>query len=169
MPEPLADPAHLGALDPAGLAAALRPLWEDAGLLASRLAGRPFASWSELIDAAEAEIAAMSDAERSEMLNAHPRLGESSRTLRERSEASWREQGGPRLDRPTPARLRELNQAYEQTFGFPFVEWVAGRPLEDVIPVLECRMQRDRASELEAGCRALVAIARDRLSKILAV
>ena len=144
---------------------ALRPLWEDAAdILAGRLAGRTFDSWPDLIDAAEAEIEAMTDGEKAELLRGHPRLGESSARLRARSEQSLLEQGGGIDEGQSLAvRLQQLNDEYERSFGFPFVEWVAGRPLEAIVPIIEERLKRPREVELSAGCAAMVAIARDRL------
>ena len=146
---------------------AMRPLWEDAGILASRLAGRSFGSWTELIDAAEEEIEKMDDRQRAALLEAHPRLGEEPTHLRARSSSSWKEQtSGGVTTEVTARRLVELNTCYQRRFGFPFVEWVAGRPLTAIVDVMEDRLQRDRATELAAGCAALVAIARDRLRRI---
>jgi 2-oxo-4-hydroxy-4-carboxy--5-ureidoimidazoline (OHCU) decarboxylase len=62
--------------------------------------------------------------------------------------------------------LSAANARYEARFGFPFVDWVAGRPLEEMILVIESRLTSVPSSELSRGCRALVAIARDRLEKI---
>jgi 2-oxo-4-hydroxy-4-carboxy--5-ureidoimidazoline (OHCU) decarboxylase len=154
-------------MDAPGLKVALRPLWEDAGLLASRLAGRSFGSWTELIDSAEQEIEKMDDRQRAALLEAHPRLGEEPVQLRARSTTSWKEQtSGGLTTEATTRRLGQLNGCYERKFGFPFVEWVAGRPLTAMVDVIEHRLQRDRATELEAGCAALVAIGRDRLRRI---
>jgi 2-oxo-4-hydroxy-4-carboxy--5-ureidoimidazoline (OHCU) decarboxylase len=157
----------LAALDPEGLNVALRPLWEDARGLASRLAGRSFGSWTELIDSAEQEIEKMDDRQRAALLEAHPPLGAEPAQLRARSANSWKEQtSGGVTTEATARRLGELNRCYQRQFGFPFVEWVAGRPLTAIVEVLEDRLQRDRATELAAGCAALVAIARDRLRRI---
>jgi 2-oxo-4-hydroxy-4-carboxy--5-ureidoimidazoline (OHCU) decarboxylase len=165
--ERLPPAAALAALDPAELNVALRPLWEDAGILAARLAGRSFGSWTELIDSAEQEIEKMDDRQRAALLEAHPPLGEDPGQLRARSASSWKEQtsGGVTTD-ATARRLRELNGCYQRRFGFPFVEWVAGRPLTAIVAVMEDRLQRDRPTELSAGCAALVAIARDRLGRV---
>ncbi len=153
----------LAALDRAGLASALTPLWEDAGPLVDGLVGRPVVSWEHHLDMAEATITGMDDATRSALLRAHPRLGAPPATL---SADSYREQDGDRARAGrVSARLASLNDRYERRFGFPFVEWVAGRPLAALVPVLETRMERDRTTELSAGCAALVAIARDRLSR----
>jgi 2-oxo-4-hydroxy-4-carboxy-5-ureidoimidazoline decarboxylase len=164
--EPLVPAASLAGLRRAQLAEALRPLWEEAGPLVPRLAGRTFATWSDVIDAAEDQIALMGDSERADLLRAHPRLGAAPGTLRYRSPASYVEQGSGRsLTGTTQDDLRGLNQRYEERFGFPCVEWVAGRPLAVLVPIIAARLQRDRATELSAGCAALMAIARDRLAR----
>ncbi len=90
--------------------------------------------------------------------------GRIQRCSRRRSPLSWAEQGGDRsTDLATARRLHDLNQRYEARFGFPFVEWVAGRPLSAIAEVMEHRLGNDRSTELEKGSAALVSIARDRL------
>jgi 2-oxo-4-hydroxy-4-carboxy-5-ureidoimidazoline decarboxylase len=154
-------------LDREALAAALRPLWEDATMLSGRLHGRHFASWAEVIDCAHAEIDAMSDVDKARLLQSHPPIGESPDKLRATSLTSWQEQGrGEGLDEVLSARLADLNRRYAERFGFPFVEWIAGRPPAAVVSVIESRIRRDRATELRAGCDALVAIARDRRRRL---
>lgn len=146
---------------------AIRPLFEEAAWLAQRLAGRAFTGWTELIDASQVALQETTDSERADVLRSHPRLGTPPDWLRQRSEMSWREQGGDRG--PRTALLRELsaaNDRYEARFGFPFVDWVAGRPLEDMIVVIDSRLAAEPPAELSRGCRAIVDIARDRLEKI---
>jgi 2-oxo-4-hydroxy-4-carboxy--5-ureidoimidazoline (OHCU) decarboxylase len=164
---PLADAPGLGALDRTALAAAMRPLWEDAGPLVDRLVGRQVTTWEEHVSAAEAEIDAMDDATRAELLGAHPRIGADPAALAARSPQSWSEQGGASATDPaTLAALEAANDIYEERFGFAFVHWVAGRSKAEMLAVLRSRLERDRATELDAGCAALVAIARDRLARI---
>jgi 2-oxo-4-hydroxy-4-carboxy--5-ureidoimidazoline (OHCU) decarboxylase len=164
MSQALVDPRLLGALDREALAAALRPLWEDAGPLADRLVGRSVADWDEHLALAESVIASMDAATQSELLKAHPRIGADPATL---SPASFSEQAGAApADPATLARLEVLNVAYEERFGFPFVEFVAGRPKEAIVAVLESRLERPVDVERRAGCAALAAIARDRLGKL---
>ncbi len=157
----------LGTLDRAALGRALKPLWEDAGPLADRLLGRPVESWEDHLAMADKAVAAMDDDERVALLAGHPRIGTDAATLSARSALSFGEQGGPRpTAEATTATLAMLNDRYEELFGFPFVEWVAGRPKEALTDVLRTRLTRDRATELQAGCAALVAIAGDRLATL---
>ena len=161
------EASTLHKLDRDSLLGALSPLWEDAGPLADALFGRRFATWSETIDASAEAIGAMDEATKADLLRAHPRIGAPSSELRSRSEMSWTEQGGDLATAPgVAARLDWLNDAYESRFGFPFVEWVAGRSKEELVLVLETRLQRERAAELAAGASALVDIARDRLGRL---
>jgi 2-oxo-4-hydroxy-4-carboxy-5-ureidoimidazoline decarboxylase len=104
------------------------------------------------LDVADDVIAELSEDEKIEALNTHPRIGEASP-----------EQHGEEAE--VLAELRELNRAYESKFGFKFVVFVAGRPRHEILPVLRERLQRSRAEELETGLRELVAIARDRWTR----
>ncbi len=159
----------LGSLDSEALAAAIRPLWEDASPLVEHLVGRPVSSWGEHLDRAEAAIATMDDASRAVLLQAHPRIGAPPAELARRSVLSYREQSGATAAASgTAAVLDARNDEYEARFGFPFVEWVAGRPKDAIVAVIDRRIERDRRTELDAGCAALVAIARDRLSRLSA-
>jgi len=96
------------------------------------------------------------EAEQVEALNAHPPIG--ARGLAGRSAA---EQGSDD-DPAVLARLAELNEAYEERFGFRFLVFVNRRPRREIVPVLEARLERAREEELETALDELVAIARDR-------
>lgn len=160
----LIDPSQLGTLTPDELAAALRPLWENAGPLVTALVGRAVTSWEEHLDLAEAAITSMDASTKALLLGAHPRIGADPSRL---STLSYHEQdGGTPAEPVVIERLNALNEAYEQRFGFPFVEWVAGRQKSAILAVLEQRLTRSPEEEREAGCRALIAIARDRFSKL---
>ena len=94
--------------------------------------------------------------EQVEALNAHPPIG--ARGLAGRSGA---EQGSDD-DPAVLARLAELNEAYEERFGFRFLVFVNRRPRREIVPVLEARLARTREEELETALDELIAIARDR-------
>ena len=100
---------------------------------------RPFASLDALHAAMVREVVAATRREQLALLRAHPDLGTRARM----SDASAGEQAGAGLDRLTPDefdRLRRLNSAYRDKFGFPFLLAVKGRTTHDVLSALEARM-----------------------------
>jgi 2-oxo-4-hydroxy-4-carboxy--5-ureidoimidazoline (OHCU) decarboxylase len=103
------------------------------------------------------EVAAeLSDAEKKEILDAHPAIGGKAT-----SERSRREQGTD--DDPIVlAELAELNHAYEEKFGFRFVVFVNGRPRREIVPILRERLERTREEELATGVDELVQISVNR-------
>jgi OHCU decarboxylase len=159
----------LNAASPEEFAEGIRPLFEAAPALAQALYGkRPFASYQDLVDTAEALAMAMSDAEKVAVLEAHPRIGANRATV---SAASFKEQGYSAEAGMDPvevqrmyAELSDLNHQYEQKFGFRFVVFVNRRPRTEIITVLRERMQRGREEELATGLHDMFRIARDRLA-----
>ncbi len=169
---PRLRPVHeLSSLPPEAFAAELRPLVETAGPLADALyRERPFRSYAELLDRAEALLASLPEAQRVATVNAHPRIGEDAGVLRRTSTLSFREQGyetegalAAEEVAETYARLAELNQAYESRFGFRFVVFVNRRPKSAIVEVMRERLANPRQQELDTAIREMLAIARDRL------
>src|SRR6185436_8217077 len=99
-----------------GLAAALRNADEDT----------PRA----IIAKARGALDRMTEDERIAVLSAHPRIGADPASL---SMHSRREQGDA-ADGATLQVLDELNEAYEERFGFRFVVFVAGRAKKEIVP-----------------------------------
>jgi 2-oxo-4-hydroxy-4-carboxy--5-ureidoimidazoline (OHCU) decarboxylase len=100
------------------------------------------------------EVAAtLPDAEKKEVLDAHPAIG-AKKNLSARSAA---EQGTDEA-----RELEELNREYEERFGFRFVVFVNGRPKREIVPVLRARLERTREEELATAIDELCAIAEDR-------
>ena len=130
-----------------GLAAALRHAGQDT----------PRA----IIAKARAALEAMTEEQRIAVLDAHPRIGADPASL---SLHSRREQGGA-ADTATLRDLAELNDAYEEKFGFRFVVFVAGRSKQDLVPVLRARLANTRDAELKTGLDEFLAISLDRLER----
>jgi OHCU decarboxylase len=148
--------------------AALRPLFEAAEPLAEALqARRPFTSYQELLAVAEEEVQRLPREQQIDVVNAHPRIGESPERV---SALSYAEQGYATEDRAAMAavyqELRALNEKYEQRFGFRFVVFVNGRPKTQISEVLRERLQRQVENELRTATHEMLAIARDRLAKL---
>jgi 2-oxo-4-hydroxy-4-carboxy--5-ureidoimidazoline (OHCU) decarboxylase len=85
-------------------------------------------------------------------LEPHARIGERSA-----------EQHGD--DPQSLAELVELNQAYEEKFGFRFIVFVNRRSRRELVPILRERLGRTREQELDTALSQLVEIARDRWSR----
>jgi 2-oxo-4-hydroxy-4-carboxy--5-ureidoimidazoline (OHCU) decarboxylase len=102
-------------------------------------------------------LALLSDVDKVEALNAHPAIGQRA-GLSARSAAEQGDDSDPAV----LTQLTYLNQVYEETYGFRFVVFVAGRSKTEILEVLQARMGRTREEELDTGCHELVAIARDR-------
>jgi 2-oxo-4-hydroxy-4-carboxy--5-ureidoimidazoline (OHCU) decarboxylase len=66
--------------------------------------------------------------------------------------------GGTDEGDTTRARLARLNAAYEDWFGFRYCVFVAGRPLEALVPELEAAMAQSRDHELRRGIDAVIDI-----------
>jgi 2-oxo-4-hydroxy-4-carboxy--5-ureidoimidazoline (OHCU) decarboxylase len=95
----------------------------------------------------------LTDAEKKDVLDAHPAIGGRAASAR-----SAREQGTDD-DPEVLARLAELNAEYEAKFGFRFVVFVNRRPRRKIVPILEERLLRTREEELATGVDELVQIA----------
>ena len=115
-----------------------------------------------IVARARALIAAMSDAERVAVLNAHPRIGATA-GLSQRSAAEQR--ASDATDATTLATLARLNDEYERRFGFRCVIFVNGRPRAELVPVIDARLGRTREAELATGIEEFLAIARDRMTR----
>ena len=103
---------------------------------------------------------ALSREDKVEALDAHPAIGQ--RTgLSARSAAEQ----GTDADPAVLAELADLNEVYEEKFGFRFVVFVDGRPKQEILEVLRGRIGRTEDEELDTGCRELIAIARDRWTR----
>jgi 2-oxo-4-hydroxy-4-carboxy--5-ureidoimidazoline (OHCU) decarboxylase len=98
----------------------------------------------------------LSDADKREVLDAHPAIGARATSARSHAEQ------GTDDDPAVLAELAELNRAYEERFGFRFVVFVNRRARREIVPLLRERLERSREQELETGVDELVQIAVDR-------
>lgn len=98
------------------------------GLVASLSPGQRFASYTDLIDAAIAEVTSWDLVLRAKFIEGHPRIGETKNL----SALSAKEQGATPAVAPTPpevlARLAHLNACYERRYsGLRYITFVNGR------------------------------------------
>ena len=157
----------LNASDRRTFVAAIGWVFEQSPWVAERAwEQRPFATLDALHEAMIAVVATASASEQLALLRAHPDLG----TRAEMSDASHREQAGVGLDaltREELARLRALNMAYREKFGFPFLYAVKGSTRQDILDALERRLSAPRDVEHQEALRQVYRIARFRLEEAI--
>ena len=170
---------ELNTKDRSGFVSAIGWVFEDSPWVAERAWDRrPFATLESLHDAMMSAVAAAPREEQLSLLRAHPELGAvrlkpdttgSVRLQADRmSDASSREQAGAGLDvlaRDELERLRALNAAYREKFGFPFLYAVKGSTTHDILNAIERRLTSLRDAEQQEALRQVYRIARFRLEE----
>ena len=120
-----------------------------------------------LAAAMAAIVAAAADEAKLALIRAHPDLAGRAAIAGDLTAASRSEQVGAGLDRCTPEeyrRFQELNEAYKQRFGFPFILAVAGKTRHDILAAFETRSRNDPETEFAAALAEIDKIARLRLA-----
>ncbi|MGO7165860.1 2-oxo-4-hydroxy-4-carboxy-5-ureidoimidazoline decarboxylase [Rhizobium leguminosarum] len=113
---------------------------------------------------------AASPQERLGVLSAHPDLAGRLAIAGELTEDSRKEQSGAGLDRLSPAehaRFTELNSAYVEKFGFPFIIAVKGLGKDDILSAFETRIGNGRDEEFATATAQVERIALLRLTTML--
>ncbi|OWV76607.1 OHCU decarboxylase [Rhizobium sp. R339] len=108
--------------------------------------------------------------ERLGVLRAHPDLAGRLAIAGKLTADSRKEQAGAGLDRLSPAehaRFTELNSAYVEKFGFPFIIAVTGLGKDDILSAFEKRIGNGRDEELATAAAQVERIALLRLTSML--
>lgn len=159
--------ADLNAMTAAEFVNALSGVFEHTDWVAERAAAeRPFDSVPQLLEALRGVLARAAEAEQLALIRAHPALRARSVHAGALTAASASEQRRAGLEGCTPAeaaRLAELNGAYQQRFGFPFILAVRGHDPASIIARCESRLTRERAAEFATALDEIGRIAGLRL------
>ena len=113
-------------------------------------------------DAMAAMFRTASQDERLGVLRAHPDLAGKLAIAGKLTEDSKREQAGAGLDRLSAeehARFTELNTAYVEKFGFPFIIAVKGLTKDDILAAFETRICNAQDQEFDTACQQVEKIA----------
>ncbi len=111
-----------------------------------------------------------SQAERLGVLRAHPDLAGRLALAGELTGDSTNEQASAGLDCLTGeelARFRELNEAYRQKFGFPFIIAARGRSKDKILTAFQERVENDPEIEFRTACGEVEEIALLRLADLV--
>ncbi|MDR6816710.1 OHCU decarboxylase [Neorhizobium sp. 2083] len=136
----------------------------DAGLMLVPLSSK------SVHDALTSIFRRASHAERLGVLRAHPDLAGKLAIAGELTEDSRQEQAGAGLDRLSPtehARFTELNTAYTEKFGFPFIIAVKGLTKDDILAAFEKRIHNSAEEEFATATAQVEKIALLRLQSLL--
>lgn len=128
---------------------------------------RPFASRDALHAAMVAVVEEAGPERQLALLRAHPELAGRAAVRGEMTEHSTHEQGGSGLLECSPeefARLQELNRAYGERFGFPFIIAVRGLDRAAIIAAFERRLGNGREAEVAEALRQIARITGFRLA-----
>ena len=163
---------ELNAATPAAFVAALDGIFEHSPWVAERAASqRPFASRLDLLDAMRAVVDAASADQQLALIRAHPELAGRAAIRNELTAASTREQSDAGLDACTPeefAQLQQLNRAYNERFGFPFILAVRGHDRASIIAAFAARLSNDAATERRTALEQIARIDEFRLAGAVA-
>jgi 2-oxo-4-hydroxy-4-carboxy-5-ureidoimidazoline decarboxylase len=127
--------------------------------------GRPYAGRAELLAAADALSASLTDEEIQQALDDHPRIGQRAAPGSATADLSAHEQSG--VDTSLSDRLLAANIAYEARFGHIYLVCAAGRGGEELLADAASRMGNDPVTELGVVRRELGRIARLRLEGMI--
>jgi 2-oxo-4-hydroxy-4-carboxy-5-ureidoimidazoline decarboxylase len=132
------------------------PRWVD-----TVLTSRPYDSRETLLTSAGTTAADLTPDEIHQAIAAHPRIGE----RKPGDQHSSIEQSG--VDSAVAERLRAANERYEQRFGHIYLVFASGRTGEELLDILESRLDNEPATELAVVNAELAKITVLRLGKLV--
>jgi 2-oxo-4-hydroxy-4-carboxy-5-ureidoimidazoline decarboxylase len=164
----------INAMTPAGFSAVFSVVYEHSPWIAERaFALKPangFASRAQVHAALVATVQSASEAKKVALLNAHPELAGKDAAAGTLTAASTSEQASAGLTAMTAAdvaQLRELNAAYREKFGFPFIIAVRNNTQTAIFGAIKSRLFNTRAMELNNCLMQVGEIARLRLMDLI--
>ena len=124
----------------------------------------------ELLEDAEEQWWLCSEDDWKEAFSHHPKIGDiESLQKRFADTATWAadEQGG--VNKASPATLKaleEANRAYEEKFGYIFIVFASGKSAEEMLGILQSRLQNSPEEEIKIAADEQNRITRLRIEKL---
>ncbi|MDI9409228.1 MAG: 2-oxo-4-hydroxy-4-carboxy-5-ureidoimidazoline decarboxylase [Candidatus Pacebacteria bacterium] len=131
---------------------------------------RPFGSVADLHQAMVAVIAAADQSVKMQLIRNHPELAGRAAIAGELTAESTSEQKGAGLDQCSPqelAELTELNRAYAERFGMPFIIAVSGLNRRNILDAVAARLHNSESAEQQEAMNQIYRIGLIRLNKLL--
>jgi OHCU decarboxylase len=159
--------SELNACPTAHFVSVCGPFYERSPWIAERTAvGRPYKSREELLHGFSATVECASADEQLALIRSHPDLVGSATQKSELTVESAREQaaaGLGALNADEVRRFRELNAAYWDKFGFPFIICARENKKEAILAAFPARLESTREQERHTALEEIAKIARLRL------
>ena len=131
----------------------------------------PFTSEQELFTRADDISSSLKDEDWLEAFRAHPKIGEQkAATAQTHQEQKWSAQEQSGVDAASAAtisQLAERNREYEDRFGFIFIVCASGKSSEEMLAILNSRINNDPQTELRIASEEQRKITHLRLEKLL--
>jgi 2-oxo-4-hydroxy-4-carboxy-5-ureidoimidazoline decarboxylase len=127
---------------------------------------KPFASVEAMHAAMMAVLDASTTADKLALIRAHPELAGKAAIAKTLTAESNAEQASAGLDRLTPeefARFHDLNAAYRDRFGFPFIICVRLNDKASILAAMHARLSNDEATEIVEAIQQIGLISKLRL------
>lgn len=159
---------HFNQLSGTEAASLLTPCVAVPGWAGSLAAGRPWRSREELLNTARQLMASWGEAELTQALSAHPRIGEKPTGEQAHAALSRQEQGNvDDRDAQLAQALKAGNARYEARFGRVFLIRAKGRSGEEILAALSRRLQNSERDEVQEALAQLREITLLRLEGVI--
>lgn len=162
---------EINTLPPAAFLETFGSIYEHSPWVAEAIVShRPFTDLSDLIGRMRTCVDGASEAQKLSLLRAHPELAGKAAIDGTLTQASQEEQASAGLDRMRPdefAALTEMNAAYNDRFGFPFIICVRLTTKAGILAALEDRLKNSVETEFETALGEVHKIAQLRLEGVL--
>jgi len=157
-------------MGPEAAARAILPCCGSQAWAKQLAARRPFADVAALSAASDAVWGALPRADWQQAFDSHPRIGQEKAKQATEESLHWsaQEQSAASPDELAKATLHEGNRRYEERFGRIFIVCATGKSAEEMLAILEQRMQNSDDAEWNEAAEQQRQITQLRLKKLLA-
>jgi OHCU decarboxylase len=161
---------EFNALPAAQAESALRDCCGAARWAAGVVERRPFDTMEALGQAAQGIWRSLERADWLEAFSHHPQIGEkaASGSTSARAWAAEEQSGAQRAAKDVKTRLAQGNRAYFEKFGYIYIVCATGKSVQEMLAILEERLQNDPAKELSIAAEQQRLITHIRLEKLFA-
>ena len=132
---------------------------------------RPFANLDQLLAQSSDVWWALDQSDWLEAFHSHPKIGEkkaaTSVAMQSQQWSAQEQQGVARAGEAAVEKLARLNRVYEEKFGFIFIVCATGKSSDEILALLETRLENEPAAELRIAAAEQAKITDLRLRKLL--